>query len=199
MASKSRWADNEEDAELEAQRRREKEEKRRLRAEKARNQEEDAARQREAQRKMVEEEEDRHAHAQQQDPDDRGDDSTSRPSKRRKLTPQPAGARDGEDTAAPAAESRPLLRPQAPSWYPCRRVDNFERLNHIEEGSYGWVSRAKETATGEVVALKKLKMDGSENTGFPVTGLREIQCLMASRHRHIVELREVVVGEMLEE
>jgi hypothetical protein len=30
-------------------------------------------------------------------------------------------------------------------------VDNFERLNHIEEGSYGWVSRAKDISTGEIV------------------------------------------------
>jgi cell division cycle 2-like protein len=77
-------------------------------------------------------------------------------------------------------------------------VDNFEKLNHIEEGSYGWVSRARETATGEIVALKKLKMDNS-NDGFPVTGLREIQTLMDSRHEHIVKLREVVMGDTMKE
>ncbi|KAB8338980.1 hypothetical protein FH972_021919 [Carpinus fangiana] len=92
-----------------------------------------------------------------------------------------------------------LLRHVASEWGPCRHVDNFERLNHIEEGSYGWVSRARELGTGDVVALKKLKMDGTEASGFPVTGLREIQCLMQARHRHIVDLREIVVGSRLTE
>jgi len=78
-------------------------------------------------------------------------------------------------------------------------VSNFERLNHIEEGSYGFVSRARDITTGEVVALKKLKMDGSEQNGFPVTGLREIQCLMAAKHRHVVDLREIVVGDRLDD
>lgn len=39
----------------------------------------------------------------------------------------------------------------------CRHVDNYEKLNRIEEGSYGVVYRAKDMATGEIVALKKLK------------------------------------------
>ena len=86
----------------------------------------------------------------------------------------------------------------AREWGPCRFIDDFERLNHIEEGSYGWVSRAREIATGEVVALKKLKMDNL-NDGFPVTALREIQTLKESKHRHIVGLREVVVGNALDE
>ncbi|KAJ5192220.1 hypothetical protein N7449_008362 [Penicillium cf. viridicatum] len=60
---------------------------------------------------------------------------------------------------------------------PCRHVDNFERLNHIEEGSYGWVSRAKNISTGGVVTLKKLKLENSLD-GFPATGLREIETLM---------------------
>ena len=77
-------------------------------------------------------------------------------------------------------------------------MDNFEKLNHIEEGSYGWVSRARENATGEVVALKKLKMEPA-NDGFPVTGLREIQTLMACHHEGIVGLREVVMGDAMGE
>ena len=48
------------------------------------------------------------------------------------------------------------------------------------------------------MALKKLKMDNAID-GFPVTGLREIQTLMASRHENIVALREVVMGDKLDE
>jgi cell division cycle 2-like len=111
-----------------------------------------------------------------------------RAAKRQRLSPKA----DRETDAVP------LLRFAAPGWGPCRRVDNFERLNHIEEGSYGSVSRARESATGAIVALKKLKMDGGSD-GFPVTALREIETLLRSRHRHIVNLREVVVGDKLDE
>lgn len=78
----------------------------------------------------------------------------------------------------------------------CRSVSEFERLNRIEEGSYGIVSRARNRATGEVVALKQLKLD-KEKQGFPITSLREIHTLLEARHPHIVELKELVVGDTL--
>ena len=81
---------------------------------------------------------------------------------------------------------------------PCRDIEEYELLNNIEEGSYGMVSRARTKTTGEVVALKRLKMEHT-NDGFPVTGLREIQTLMASRHNNIVKLREVAMGGSMKE
>ena len=157
----SRWANDEDDAAIEAQRKAEKEEKKRAKAEKLRQQEEA----------------DRQQHA--------AEDADDRPSKRRRLSP-----------TQEADQPRQLVRFHAQSWQPARTIDSFERLNHIEEGSYGFVSRAKELATGEIVAIKKMKMDpGSAQNGFPVTALREIQTLSAAKHRHIVDLREVVVGE----
>ncbi|KAL9591911.1 MAG: hypothetical protein Q9179_007250, partial [Wetmoreana sp. 5 TL-2023] len=179
MASggKSRWADEEEDAAFEAQRRRDKEEKRRAKAEKQRKLEAAEA----ARQQLI-------STPSNAEPSTANGD-VERPSKRRRLSTEPAQA----DNASVS-----LLRFPAPEWAPCRHVDNFEKLNHIEEGSYGWVSRAKEIASGEIVALKKLKMDNS-NDGFPVTGLREIQTLMASRHANIVALREVVMGDKLDD
>jgi len=41
-------------------------------------------------------------------------------------------------------------------------------------------------------------MDGGFD-GFPVTALREIETLQRSKHKHIVNLREVVVGNKLDE
>ena len=180
--AKSRWADDEQDK---SQRKREKEEKKRAKAEK--------------QRKLEAAEAGRNSNAPQQptlpDPPESAQDNangdTERPSKRRRLSPD-------QDAPTKELSQIKLLRFPAPEWGPCRHVDNFEKLNHIEEGSYGWVSRAKETATGEIVALKKLKMDNS-NDGFPVTGLREIQTLMASKHPNIVALREVVMGDSMNE
>jgi len=43
-----------------------------------------------------------------------------------------------------------------------------------------------------------LKMDYVSD-GFPVTALREIQLLQEARHPNIVELREVVMGNELDE
>ncbi|KAK9474035.1 kinase-like domain-containing protein, partial [Dipodascopsis tothii] len=75
----------------------------------------------------------------------------------------------------------------------CRSVEHYDRLNEIEEGSYGVVFRARDTQTGDVVAVKKLKFDRAQR-GFPITSLREIATLKAIRHDHVVALREIVVG-----
>ena len=115
---------------------------------------------------------------------------SSRPSKRRKLSPEPLDSRGALEDLPPAK----LLRFPAPEWHKCRSVEDYEKLNDIEEGAYGWVSRARDTATGKVVALKRLKMDNAHD-GIPVTGLREIQTLMDCEHQNIVKLKEVVVGE----
>ena len=102
------------------------------------------------------------------------------PSKRRKLSPL-------------RERTFPI---EPPEIRPCRNVDVYEKLNHIEEGTYGIVYRAREKATTEIVALKKLKLDREKN-GFPITSLREISTLMAARHPNIVNIREVVMDDTL--
>ncbi|KAL1216421.1 Cyclin-dependent kinase G-2 [Cardamine amara subsp. amara] len=79
----------------------------------------------------------------------------------------------------------------------CRSVDEFERLNKIDEGTYGVVYRAKDKKTGEIVALKKVKME-KEREGFPLTSLREINILLSFHHPSIVDVKEVVVGSSLD-
>ncbi|KAI0386144.1 kinase-like protein [Hypomontagnella monticulosa] len=184
MASKSRWADTEEDAALEAKQKHEKEEKKRLKAEKARKAEEEKRAQAEAEaarQQAVQEE-------QNQEQDD-----NRPPAKRRKLTPE----RDGREGGEPLKDegNAKLLRFEAGGWGKSRSVENYDKLNDIEEGAYGWVARAKEIKTGKVVALKRLKIDPTDTAGLPETGLREIQILKDCSHRNIVELREVVVGD----
>jgi len=75
----------------------------------------------------------------------------------------------------------------------CRSIDEFERLNTINEGTYGVVFRVKDKKTGEIVALKKVKMD-REREGFPLTSLREINILLSFDHPSIVDVKEIVVG-----
>ncbi|KAG5756084.1 hypothetical protein H9Q69_002154 [Fusarium xylarioides] len=166
MSSKSRWADTEEDARIDAKL---KEEKRRKKAEKARKIEEEKKSQEAAQQKALQLDDDR-------------------PSKRRRITPEPGA--NQQDKTPPAK----LLRFPASTWGKCRSVENYEKLNDIEEGTYGWVARATNKATGKVVALKRLKLEPQDRNGLPVTGLREIQILKDCQHRNIVTMEEVVVG-----
>ncbi|PHH77197.1 hypothetical protein CDD80_813 [Ophiocordyceps camponoti-rufipedis] len=180
MASKprSRWADTEEDTAAEARRKAEREARRRVKAEKARRLE---------------------AQQQQQQPAaDDDDDDQDRPSKRRKTTPDEGGGVDDDDDDDDNNNddtSRSRRAPFSPSgWQKCRSVEGYEKLNDIEEGTYGWVARGLDKATGKVVALKRLKLEPGDRSGLPVTGLREIQVLRDCRHANIVGLHEVVVG-----
>ncbi|KAL9239352.1 hypothetical protein vseg_013685 [Gypsophila vaccaria] len=78
----------------------------------------------------------------------------------------------------------------------CRSVYDFERLGRISEGSYGIVHKARDKESGEIVALKKLKMDKNNGEeGFPIYFLREINTLLALNHPSIVNVREVVVDD----
>ena len=87
-------------------------------------------------------------------------------------------------------------RTRHPPIQPSRSVYSYERLNQIEEGTYGVVFRARDKQTGDIVALKKLKLDEEKN-GFPITALREVYALMSCRHENVVGVREVVVGQTL--
>ncbi|XVE85262.1 hypothetical protein DITRI_Ditri17bG0078100 [Diplodiscus trichospermus] len=100
---------------------------------------------------------------------------------------------DSRSTAEPPA---PPLR-SVNMLQGCRSVDEFERLNKIDEGTYGVVYRARDKKTGEIVALKKVKME-KEREGFPLTSLREINILLSFHHPSIVDVKEVVVGSNLD-
>ncbi|CAO3695446.1 unnamed protein product [Umbelopsis ramanniana] len=118
-------------------------------------------------------------------------------------TSQPTSLSDmvtDEDSTTPLPIS-PVRRvvpappePPMPTLHSCRHVDNYEKLNRIEEGAYGIVFRARDRKTGDIVALKKFKLEKEKN-GFPITSLREIRTLMLAKHPNIVNIREIVVGD----
>ncbi|TFK94313.1 Pkinase-domain-containing protein [Polyporus arcularius HHB13444] len=131
--------------------------------------------------------------------------------KRRTKSKPPAAG----DTRTPERSATPTVPPQNassrarphhslfvpprtahPPLVPSRSVYCYERLNSIEEGSYGVVFRARDKETGDIVALKKLKLE-EEKHGFPITALREINALMVCKHENVVGIREVVVGDTL--
>jgi len=178
----SRWADTAEDAALDAKRKKEKEEKKRVKAEKARKFEKERLAKETAERARATVAE---------------NDHEDRPAKRRKLTPTRYESGDAGGSASEAGSSSQGKLPtfESPAWAPCRDIKNFDKLNDIEEGTYGSVSRAKEVKTGKIVALKRLKIDPGDQQGFPVTAMREIRILQNCRHRNIVGLQEIVTGQ----
>ena len=75
-----------------------------------------------------------------------------------------------------------------------RCVDTFEMVAQIGEGTYGQVYKAKDKATSEMVALKKVRLE-NEKEGFPITAVREIKILRQLNHRNIVNLKEIVTDK----
>ncbi len=122
------------------------------------------------------------------------------PKKRTKREPsQQPSERNSSSPLPPPRNSHSIYVPprtRHPEIYSSRSVYCYERLNQIEEGSYGVVFRAKDKQTGDIVALKTLQSDDEKN-GFPITALREIHSLMTCRHENVVRIREVVVGDTL--
>lgn len=86
-----------------------------------------------------------------------------------------------------------IIRPRTPV-----RYGVYDCLNQVGEGTFGQVWKARNTSTGVVVALKKIRME-AERDGFPVTAMREIKLLQSLRHENIVSLYEMMVsnGESL--
>lgn len=110
------------------------------------------------------------------------------------VSPFPASSRSSY-SSSPVVHSSPSLPAYHPSIFGCRSVhSSYERLNTIDEGTYGVVHRAKCKDTGEVVALKKVKLDKNSPGGFPITSLREVNILLSLKHPNIIELKEIVVG-----
>ncbi|CAG8532501.1 7856_t:CDS:2 [Ambispora leptoticha] len=66
----------------------------------------------------------------------------------------------------------------------------YEILEKVGEGVYGIVFKARSRKTGQIVALKKIKMESEEE--LPLS-LREIMLLRALQNDHIVNLLEAII------
>ncbi|XP_053820950.1 cyclin-dependent kinase 12 isoform X2 [Vidua chalybeata] len=85
-------------------------------------------------------------------------------------------------------------RRQTESDWGKRCVDKFDIIGIIGEGTYGQVYKAKDKDTGELVALKKVRLD-NEKEGFPITAIREIKILRQLIHRSVVNMKEIVTDK----
>ncbi|CAG9861759.1 unnamed protein product [Phyllotreta striolata] len=73
-------------------------------------------------------------------------------------------------------------------------VEDFIKIEKIGEGTYGVVYKGKNKKTGELVAMKKIRLE-SEDEGVPSTAVREISLLKELKHRNIVSLENVLMEE----
>jgi serine/threonine protein kinase len=73
-------------------------------------------------------------------------------------------------------------------------MERYQKLEKIGEGTYGVVYKARDRNTGEVIALKKIRLE-ADDEGVPSTAIREISLLKELPHPNIVNLKDVVHTE----
>ncbi|KAL5210225.1 hypothetical protein ABZP36_005848 [Zizania latifolia] len=79
-------------------------------------------------------------------------------------------------------------------WTP-RRADSFEKIDKIGQGTYSNVYKARDTVTGKIVALKKVRFDNLEPESVRFMA-REILILRRLDHPNIVKLEGLVTSRM---
>ncbi|CAL6078657.1 Kinase [Hexamita inflata] len=73
-------------------------------------------------------------------------------------------------------------------------LQRYERMQCLGEGTYGIVYKARDTETGQIVALKRIRLD-QQDEGIPATAIREIAILKELKHPNIVDLVSVIHTE----
>ncbi|CCW59943.1 unnamed protein product [Phytomonas sp. EM1] len=91
-------------------------------------------------------------------------------------------------SVAGALSNRPLTSNTRES------VERYNRLDVLGEGTYGIVYRAVDRTNGQVVALKKVRLDRNDE-GIPQTALREVSVLQEVHHPNIVNLLDVICSD----
>ncbi|XP_064790201.1 cyclin-dependent kinase 1-like isoform X2 [Oncorhynchus masou masou] len=73
-------------------------------------------------------------------------------------------------------------------------MDDYVKIEKIGEGTYGVVYKGRHKSTGQVVAMKKIRLE-SEEEGVPSTAVREISLLKELAHPNVVRLLDVLMQE----
>ena len=85
------------------------------------------------------------------------------------------------------AQMNAAAQPQAQRFVQeASQLERYERLEKLGEGTYGIVYKCRDLVTGEMVALKKIRLE-KEDDGVPSTAIREISLLKGLKHPNVVE------------
>lgn len=74
------------------------------------------------------------------------------------------------------------------------QLERYKNMEKLGEGTYGVVYKCKDLQSGEIVALKKIRLE-KEDDGVPSTAIREISLLKGLKHPNVVELKEIIYSQ----
>jgi cyclin-dependent kinase 14 len=73
---------------------------------------------------------------------------------------------------------------------PFGQLDTYKKLEALGEGSYATVYKGVSSITGQLVALKEIRLNAEEGT--PFTAIREASLLKGLKHANIVALHDII-------
>ena len=73
------------------------------------------------------------------------------------------------------------------------KLSRYEKISFLGEGQFATVYKAKDVVTGNIVAVKKIKLGSRSEAkdGINRTALREIKLLQEIQHDNIINLSDV--------
>lgn len=101
---------------------------------------------------------------------------------------------EGPATFTPTQDNAVAKAQLLEAGLPADNSEAYHKLAQVGEGTYGKVYKARNNATGNLVALKRIRMEG-EKDGFPVTAMREIRLLQGIDHANVLKLHEMMVSK----
>uniref|UniRef100_A0A1I7XRK3 cyclin-dependent kinase n=1 Tax=Heterorhabditis bacteriophora TaxID=37862 RepID=A0A1I7XRK3_HETBA len=75
------------------------------------------------------------------------------------------------------------------------KLETYEKLDKLGEGTYATVFRGRSILTNKFVALKEIRLEQEE--GAPCTAIREVSLLRNLRHANVVTLHDIIHTDRL--
>ena len=73
------------------------------------------------------------------------------------------------------------------------KIESYNKLDKLGEGTYATVYKGQSTINGSYVALKEIRLEHEE--GAPCTAIREVSLLRQLKHANIVTLHDIIYTE----
>ncbi|CAF0875581.1 unnamed protein product [Brachionus calyciflorus] len=73
------------------------------------------------------------------------------------------------------------------------KIESYNKLEKLGEGTYATVYKGQSTINGSFVALKEIRLEHEE--GAPCTAIREVSLLRQLKHANIVTLHDIIYTE----